>query len=134
MNTFELHKLVLSAARYTDWTTRFLKIVGETYGSNINNFYFDDNNLYIDIDFTGIDAEVMATALRDTYINIIENLILEGVPGHIFFAADKAIALYAFQLLNLNRLAFRKMCEGTITIINFTIDPSNPRLRINFHN
>lgn len=134
MNTFELHKLVLSAARYTDWTTRFLKIVGEIYGSNINNFYFDDSNLYIDIDFTGIDAEVMTNALRDTYINIIENLILEGVPGHIFFAADKATALYAFQLLNLNRLAFRKMCEGTITIINFTIDPSNPRLRINFHN
>ena len=134
MNTFELHKLVISAARYTDWITRFLKVVGETYGTNINNFKFNDAELSIDMDFVGIDAEVMATALRDAYINIIESLILEGVPNHVFFATDKAVALYAFQILNMNRMAFRKMCEGTITIINFTIDPTNPKLRINFHN
>ena len=134
MNTFELHKLVLSTARYTDWISKFVENIGKIHGKNIDMFYFDDKNLYIDMSFIDVPVEIMAESIKEMYIDAIESLILEGVINHIFFAADKGVALYANQLINVNRLAFRKMCEGTITIINFTIDTEHPKLRINFHN
>ena len=134
MDIFDLHRLVLSSAQYTDWISKYMDTIGKTYGSNITFFNFNNEGLYIDLTATGIEYNTLVSFLMNSYIDAVESTIVEGVPNHIFFSTDKATALLAHQIINTNRMAFRKMCERTLTIINFSVDQETIKLRINFHN